>query len=126
MMLETGIHEATHIIESLQPYGSKNVVQSLRRSLASRDPGAVNTFIHGLITHNAGELVKRYVASAYVPAGVRAPGHATEYQPYLSTYEYIWRDYLDGKMSQDAIVAKLVEEFDAVQQILKEREKPAS
>ena len=114
-LIETSVHEATHIVDTLQSFGSLGVLKEVRDGLKQSDLAQVEIFIHGLIAYNAGALVKRFVSPAYVPVGVRAPAHIDDYRPYLSTYEVIWNQYLDGKYTREGIAAKLIEEFKAVQ-----------
>ena len=35
----------------------------------------------------------------------------------MSSYEFIWTEYLDWKMSPDGVSTKLIEEFNAVQKL---------
>ena len=121
-LLETGIHEATHVLDAMQPYKTESVLQAVRKGVKPDQKKDAETFLHGLITYNAGELVKRFVNHTYVPKGVQSPDHADEYRPYLSTYEYIWVDYLDGKMTRDQISKKLIEEFEAVRKLQAEQQ----
>lgn len=116
-IMETGLHQATHLIDALQPFDSGSILKQVRDGLGTGSPEAVERFLHGLVAYNAGALVKRFVDRTYVPEGVRAPGQEEAFRPYLSTYEFIWRDYLDGKIAQSAIVPKLIEEFRAVQRL---------
>jgi hypothetical protein len=116
-LLETGIHEATHIMDALQTYSSRSVLRQVRSGVAAADGAKVEVFLHGLVAFNAGELVKRFLSQSYIHAGVRAQAHAEQYRPYMSTYEFIWTDYLNGKMSPDGVSRKLIEEFNAVQKL---------
>lgn len=122
-LLETGIHEATHVLDAMQPYETSSVLQAVRKGVKPDQKKEAETFLHGLITYNAGELVKRFVNHSYSPKGVLSPDHADEYRPYLSTYEYIWVDYLDGKMTRDQISKKLIEEFEAVRKLQADQQK---
>lgn len=124
--LETSLHESTHILDNMQSYEGHWLMKEVRQKLGpSAPPAAVDTFLHGLIAYNAGALVVRFVEHGYTPAGVTSPAYKDQYAPYLSTYQYIWEDYLDGKMSAGAIIAKLAEEFNAVQKLQeKQNQKP--
>lgn len=114
-LVESGIHESTHIIDALQSYNSGSVLSQVRRTAKEADRQDLELFLHGLVAFNSGELVKRFLSNSYRHAGIRAPGLSDKYQPYLSTYEFIWTDYMDGKIPAKGIAAKLVEEFEAVQ-----------
>lgn len=125
-LVEMGVHEATHILDAAQPFSSGSVLKRVKDGLRGEEPASVNAFMHGLITYNAGALVKQFISRSYLPKGVRAPGQIEEYRPYLSTYEFIWTDYLEGKMTTDGIVAKLLEEFQAIRKLEESRKKKAS
>lgn len=116
-LLETGIHEATHIVDALQPFRSGSVLARVREEFDSAAQEEVEVFLHGLVAFNAGELVKRFLSRSYTHAGVQAPGIGHTFRPYLSTYEYIWTDHLDGKFTTEGVSKKLVEEFQAVQEL---------
>lgn len=116
-LIETGLHEATHVVESMQPFTHRWLLRQVRQGLPPDAPEAADAFLHGLVAYNAGALVKRFVDRDYLPVGVRAPAHAEEYRPYLSTYEVIWDQYLDGKIGPETIGPKLVEEFKAVRKL---------
>jgi hypothetical protein len=116
-LLETGIHEATHIADALQSFRSEAILGRVRQGTDGAVRGDVDAFLHGLVAFNAGELVKRFLSQSYTHVGVQAPGVIQTYKPYLSTYEYIWTAYMDGRMKPDAVVAKLIEEFNAVRKL---------
>ena len=118
VLVESALHEATHIVDTLQPFNAGWILKRVRAGLKGEAPAQVDIFIHGLIAYNAGVLVKRFVSPGYNPAGIRAPAQAEQYQPYVSTYQVIWNEYLDGKTSADEVVAKLLAEFRAVQKLL--------
>jgi hypothetical protein len=123
MLLETGLHEATHVIEAVQPFNSRAIFLRLRREIQTYPAEDVDVFLHGLTTYSAGILVKRFVEPSYVLAGVLAPAHREEYAPYLSTYGLVWNAYLDGKLDADKVVLKLAEEFRAVRKLEEEKAK---
>ncbi len=125
-LVEMGVHESTHILEALQPFSSGSVLKRVREGLREEEPASVNAFLHGLVTYNAGALVRQFIAGSYLPAGIQDPAHAEEYRPYLSTYEFIWSDYLAGRMTTDQIVAKLLEEFRAIRKLEESRKTKAS
>lgn len=124
-LLEIGIHEATHLVQTMQPFNTASILKHLRGSLIKKGPAETEAFLHGLVAYNAGALIKRFISSSYEPEGVRSPAHEREYRPYLSTYEYIWNEYLDGRMNRDQIIAKLIEEFEAILDLEKAKKKAA-
>jgi len=116
-LAESAVHEATHILDAMQSYSAGTVLQEVRRGSEAADRNEIEVFLHGLVAYNAGELVKRFVNREHVHAGVLSPAHAAAYRPYLSTYEYIWTSYMDGKIPRDGIAKKLLEEFAAVKKL---------
>ncbi len=124
-IIESGLHEATHILDSLQSFNGHWLLRDVRKGAGADEPAELDSFLHGLMVYNAGALVTRFLDPDYRPLGIRMPSQQAEYAPYLSTYEQIWEAYLDGKMSYDAIVAKLVEEFKAVRAQKKPAPKPS-
>lgn len=118
VLVESALHESTHVLDTLQPFTSKSVLKRVREGLRGENPAQIDIFIHGLIAYNAGALVKRFLAPAHSPAGIMAPAHVEDYRPYRSTYEVIWNEYLDGKRTTDDVVAKLIEEFKAVKRLM--------
>jgi hypothetical protein len=124
-LIETGIHEATHIIEALQPYSSSSILKQIRTGIGSSDPAQSDLFLHGLVAYNAGSLVKRFIDHEYQLSGVRSPGQQAAYAPYLSTWDLVWNQYLDGKIDSAKAVARLVEEFKAVRKLEAAKKKPA-
>lgn len=124
-LIETGIHEATHIIDALQPYNSKSILKQIRTEIGLSDPAETDLFIHGLIAYNAGSLVKRFIDHDYQLSGIRSPGQQAGYAPYLSTWDLVWNQYLDGKIDSSKAVSRLVEEFKAVRKLEAAKKKPA-
>ncbi len=116
-LAESAVHEATHVLDAMQSYSAGTVLQEVRRGSQAADRNEIEVFLHGLVAFNAGELVKRFVNQEHDHAGVLSPAHAAAYRPYLSTYEFIWTSYMDGKIPRDGISKKLLEEFAAVKKL---------
>ncbi len=116
-LVESALHEATHVLDAMQSYSAGSVLQEVRRGSAAEDREEIEVFLHGLVAFNAGELVKRFVNREHAHAGVRASAHAAAYRPYMTTYEYIWTGYMDGKLPREEISKKLLEEFAAVKKL---------
>ncbi|HZE88459.1 MAG TPA: hypothetical protein VE404_02870 [Verrucomicrobiae bacterium] len=113
-LVETSVHEATHLIDTAQPASGSWMLKEVRQALPKdAPPEAVDTFIHGLVTFNAGELVTRFMDRAYKPVGLRGPGASETYAPYVAAYEAAWNGWLDGTRGRDETVRKLAEGFKA-------------
>jgi hypothetical protein len=117
MLLESALHESTHILDEMQPFDTRSVLKQIRQALSGSPPEEVVTFIHGLVAYDAGVLLQRFVNHQYMPAGIHAPSHESEYMPYFSTYDLVWNQYLDGTLDASRVVAKLAEEFKAVRKL---------
>src|SRR5262249_53225043 len=73
--LEPSIHEATPLIDSFQPASGSWILKDLRQALPKEAPAeAIDTYLHGLVAFNAGEMVSRFVDKKYAPVGLRGPG----------------------------------------------------
>ncbi len=106
-VIDEMVHEVTHLIDTRQPRGSPSVLNRLRQRLARQDAELVDTFLHGLVAWNAGELVRRHLHELHAPVAETSPDYKNQLRPYLPVYRGIWRDFLDGKMGRDAVVEAL-------------------
>ncbi|MBI3447693.1 MAG: hypothetical protein HY049_02045 [Acidobacteria bacterium] len=112
--VETSVHEATHLIDTAQPASGSWMLKEVRQALPKdAPPEAIDTFIHGLVTFNAGELVTRYMDKVYKPVGLRGPGAAETYAPCVSAYEAAWNGWLDGTRGRDETIRRLADGFKA-------------
>jgi len=112
--IETSVHEATHLIDAVQPAGGSWMLRDLRRSLPKEAPAeSVDTFIHGLVAFNAGELITRFMDNTYKPVGLRGPNSRDEFAPFIPAYEGAWIAWLDGTKSRQETLGKLAEGFKA-------------
>jgi hypothetical protein len=106
-VLDEMIHEVTHLIDMKQPAGSATVLARLRERLAEIDAEVADTFIHALVAWNAGELIRRHLHELHTPVVETAPYWKVRIRPWIPTFRGPWSDYLDGKLSRDAVVEKL-------------------
>jgi hypothetical protein len=112
--IETSVHEATHLIDAVQPAGGSWMLKEVRRALPKEAPAeSIDAFIHGLVAYNAGELVTRYMDNTYKPVGLRGPNSREEFAPFIPAYEGAWGAWLDGTKSRQETIGKLVEGFKA-------------
>ncbi len=103
-IIESIVHEATHLLDARQPAGSDSFLQKLRRKASKADPAALETLIHGLIAWNSGELVKRHIAESYRPMVVEQRAWRSLVNPYLPTFEGPWLGYLNGRLKAPDVV----------------------
>jgi hypothetical protein len=109
---ETAVHEATHLIDSVQSQAGRWMLRDVRLAITKdAPPEAVDTFIHGLVAFNAGQLITRFMNKTYKPVGLLGPGSKETYAPYVPAYEGAWIAWLDGTKSRDETIAKLASGF---------------
>jgi len=104
MIIEEMLHEVTHVIDQYQPPASQSVLIRIRRRAGHVDPQALNSFMHGLITWNAGELVRRLVSADYKPLIDVSSPMREPLAPYLANYEGPWAGYLEDKLTADQAI----------------------
>lgn len=107
-IIETVVHELTHVIDANQPPPSRSLMARLRAGGGSADPAALEDFLHGLVTWNAGEMIRRYAFPGHVPLATQSPRMRERIQPWLATYESVWGGYLDGRLAPEQAIDGLL------------------
>ncbi len=107
MILETLVHEVTHLLDAAQPENRTTLQRRVRAAAGHADPQALEDLLHALVTYNAGELIRRGDAS-YTPMIDVSPALRDRVAAYRAVLDGAWRDYLDGTIDRDAVVAALV------------------
>jgi len=111
---ETALHEATHLIDSLQPSTAHWMLRDVRQALGSDAPAEqVDAFLHGLVAYNAGEIVRRLMDSKYRPVGIQAPSLKDSWAPFVPVYADAWLPWLDGNATSAQTISKLASGFKA-------------
>lgn len=101
MILESILHEVTHVLGDCQPPGSASLLARLQLAAARADKQALDQFTEGLVAWNSGEMIRRFVSMDYTPLVKLSPSMRDPVKAYLPTYEGPWTAYLDGKISAD-------------------------
>ncbi len=107
VIAENILHELTHVIEASQPVPGKTLVARLRRKASSADSKSLEDLIHGLVVWNAGEMISRYVRDQHQPRQSLSLDAADQIKRFKAVYSGPWSDYLDGKISADAVIDAL-------------------
>ncbi|HKY32998.1 MAG TPA: hypothetical protein VJV23_10705 [Candidatus Polarisedimenticolia bacterium] len=97
-LLETLVHELTHVIDINQPAGSRSMLRRLQEEGRGADPEALDRMVHGLVVWNAAEMVKRFAHAGYKASFPSWMGR------YMATYEGPWAGYLDGKLTAEQAI----------------------
>ncbi len=106
-IVESIVHEATHLIEARQPDGRKSTLMKLKTGGANSDPAVVDTFLHGLIAWNAGELVRRVLQETHRPIVETSSTWKNSVGAFLPVYREAWGGYLDGRLTEEETLQKL-------------------
>ena len=111
ILLENIIHELTHLLEVNQVQGTNSILARLRHKGAGADPATLESFIHGLVAWNAGEMIKRFIDPRHKAVVDLSPESLMKMEPYLPIYTTSWVSYLEGKASADQTVDAMIEAF---------------
>lgn len=105
-IVETLVHELTHLLDVNQPLGSNSFLKQLRARGAA-DPARAETLVHGLIAWNAGELIKRNVKKDHKTVLDLSASMRSQVAEFLPGYEGTWAGYLDGRLTAEQALAAL-------------------
>ena len=105
-LVETLVHELTHLLDVNQPRGSSSFLRQLRARGAA-DPARAETLVHGLIAWNAGELIRRTVKKDYKTVLDLSSSMRSQVAEFLPGYEGTWAGYLDGRLTAEQTLAAL-------------------
>ena len=105
--LEILFHEATH---GIVPSNSGRLADQI--SLASKSQGVrtPKDLFHIFIFYTAGELARRDLAVAYVPYADKKRLYQDKWSAWHSSIEVYWKQHIDGTLSFNDAVKKIVEE----------------
>ena len=104
-IVETLLHELTHVLDDNQPPGQDSMLNRLAAQARGVDREGLDAFIHGLIVWNAHEMVKRRLG----PEG--APHFPSSMTPYMKVYETRWGPYLDGTANADQTIRAMLDDL---------------
>jgi hypothetical protein len=109
----TILHEAIHALD-LETKGKGNVLVELQQRLLkagfAADDAAVRHGPHLSVFIHSSETVRRHVDSSYQPYGEGVFARPA-LQSMVKVELPIWTDYLDGKVSRDEALDRMVEAF---------------
>jgi hypothetical protein len=109
----TILHEAIHALD-LETKGKGNVLMELEQRLLKAGFAADNAIVrnapHLLVFIHSSETVRRHVDASYQPYGEGVFSRPA-LQPIVTAELPNWVDYLDGKISRDEALNRMVDAF---------------
>ncbi|HEV2855234.1 MAG TPA: hypothetical protein VHC97_20740 [Thermoanaerobaculia bacterium] len=108
--VEIVVHESIHGLDDLTGEGS--VLTELRRRLAQAgaDPGEVRDFVHTVMFVQPAATVRRLLNPAHKDYGDTA-GYYSRVGRAATVVVPAWRDYLEGRITREAAVERIVKGF---------------
>lgn len=109
--VEIVVHESIHGLDDLTGEGS--VLAELRRRLAQvpgADPGEIRNFVHTIMFVQPASTVRRILNPSHKDYGDTA-GYYTRAGRADKVVVPAWRDYLDGRITREAAVERIVKGF---------------
>lgn len=109
--VEIVVHESIHGLDDLTGEGS--VLAELRRRLAQvpgADPGEIRNFVHTIMFVQPASTVRRILDPSHKDYG-DAAGYYNRADRAATVVVPAWRDYLDGKITREAAVERIVKGF---------------
>ncbi|HEY3174664.1 MAG TPA: hypothetical protein VGK94_02775 [Candidatus Polarisedimenticolia bacterium] len=108
IVIENIVHELTHLLDSNQPPGTKDFLVRFREKATGTDAETLDAFMHGLVSWNAGEMIKRFGTPEHQTYADLSPERRAKIERFLPSYRTFWVGYLDGKLSADQALDGLV------------------
>jgi hypothetical protein len=109
MALQTIAHEASHTIVD---EGTGVVGEAIERAAKDRNVSAPETLWHALMLYTDGELVRRELAElgiGYNPDEGLCNVFTRGWEQYRDALDLFWRMHLDGNLSLEAAVSRMVD-----------------
>lgn len=108
VIIEELLHEVTHVIDEHQPPGSRSLLIRLREQGSGVDPETLDAFMHGLVSWNAGELIRRFVSADYKPLADLSEETSEPLARFVATYQGPWVGYLEGKIQAEDVIKGMI------------------
>ena len=107
-IIENLVHELTHVLDENQPLGSRTFLVRLRGKAAGIEPETVDASMHGLVSWNAGEMVRRFGNAEHQTYAELSPARRAKIEKFLPSYQGSWLGYIEGRLTADQAIDGLV------------------
>jgi len=108
VILETLIHEMTHLLDSIQPADQKSILRRVRAAATANSRRDVEEMLHGLVTYNSGVVLQRFGKPDYTPLVNASPAMGEKIAKYRAVFDGPWSEYLSGKIDETQVIKALV------------------
>ncbi len=108
VVLESLIHEMTHLLDAIQPADQKSILRRVRSAAAGSSRKEVEEMLHALVTYNSGVILQRFGKPDYTPMVDASPAMGQKIARFRTVFDGAWSEYLNGKIGEEQVIEALV------------------